>query len=195
MNTKVLDITSLSLLDVYRAQTTKRWHIVESKRTQSVAEHGYMVAMISLSILKAIKIQDLNIKNLVMKWALVHDLPEVILGDAPSPVKKALKKEYDKLEKQVDPKWYGFKESLPSFVKNVVKIADLIDALVFLSKESTTHQSAAAFYNISKNFYSYIKQLEIEQPNVGWGQCFKVSQEFFSSKETLVEQILSTTLP
>lgn len=136
-----MDITSLTLADILRAQHVTRWHILrEYGRTQSVAEHSYNVAMIARAVLQAICSNGLagitNYEALlpkVLQWALIHDLPEVVLGDTVTITKRQAPEAFAAMEKRVDPNAYDFKSALPEIVIDVVKIADLLDAINHLN--------------------------------------------------------------
>lgn len=134
-------ITGLSLADCSRTQHVKRWHIVDMKKEQSVAEHSFMVALISREILRlADEKLGSNIKSdykyyndfvqETLEYSLTHDLDEVITGDIPSPVKARLGDSIGRLEKHIDPE----KPSVTPFVKDVVKLADYIEAAHHLKK-------------------------------------------------------------
>lgn len=133
-------ITGLSLADCSRTQHVKRWHIVDMKKEQSVAEHSFMVALISREILRladekaaAPKSDHIHYNDFIqetLEYSLTHDLAEVITGDIPSPVKARLGNAVDWLEGDIDPK----KPAVTPFVKNVVKLADYIEAAHHLKK-------------------------------------------------------------
>ena len=83
-------IENLSNSDILLAQHVKRWHMIRMSDEQSVAEHSYNVAMLTIKLLR-----DLD-KNgyygitpeeqlAVLEWALCHDIHEIEHGDVPSP--------------------------------------------------------------------------------------------------------------
>lgn len=92
-----------------------RWHIVQTAREQSLAEHSFNVAQIALSVLRAIGPAE-GWEGRVALAALDHDIDEVITGDAPTPSKG--KKAYD--------------FSGPMTPEKIVKIADIIEAYIFI---------------------------------------------------------------
>ena len=138
--TPIPKITALTLADVFRAQHTTRWHILrESGRTQSVAEHSFNVALIAREVLSAVCSDGptgrANFEVLlprVLEFALVHDLPEVVLGDTVTITKRQAPEAFVAMERRVDPDGADFKAGLPKIVLDVVKVADLLDAIYHL---------------------------------------------------------------
>lgn len=83
-------IENLSNNDILLAQHVKRWHMIRMGDKQSVAEHSYNVAMLTIKMLR-----DLDRDGAygitaeeqlsVLEWALCHDIHEIEHGDVPSP--------------------------------------------------------------------------------------------------------------
>ena len=115
----------LKIQDILRAQDIKRWTIVRTVRNQSVAEHTFNVVMIARAIAALAKIDD----DEIIKFALEHDLDEILTGDIPSPTKKRARSigvDLNKLESKG-------KHAMPGpEVRAVVKAADMIENLWFL---------------------------------------------------------------
>lgn len=105
----------MNIQDVLRAQGVKRWHIVETVRQQSIAEHQWNVAMITREICKRMHWPTENTLFLIAK-ACMHDIDEVIEGDMPSPSKDG-------------PKSYSDDRG-----GAIVKVADLIEAWWFINE-------------------------------------------------------------
>ncbi len=85
-------IENLSNSDILLIQHVKRWHMIRMKDEQSVAEHSYNVAMLTMRMLRKLDRQhDLGLtadEQLdVLEWALCHDVHEIEHGDVPSPSK------------------------------------------------------------------------------------------------------------
>lgn len=110
----------LKLVDILRAQSIKRWTIVNTAKQQSLAEHTFNVMAIARRICTALNIDDRN----VMKYAFDHDLDEVLTGDIPTPAKKRL---------EIDLPYNGNGKELCSELElAVVKTADVMEALIFI---------------------------------------------------------------
>lgn len=117
----------LKLHEILRASVVKRWGIVNVVRTQSIAEHSYNVCMIVRCLCKLLDKDDVE----VMKAALSHDLDEVIYGDIPSPMKQRM------LIDGVDLNKYMSKERpLDMEMKQLLKLADLLESIIFLQDHS-----------------------------------------------------------
>lgn len=131
-------ILDFSFDQAMRLSYIKRWGIIEMSRVQTVAEHSYNVAMISGSLVSDLsrsKIQlPARLMESVINWALLHDLPEIATGDIPSSLKGSIKEAVDKAEKDMFPQWHGHKMSLSDTVKDIVKIADYVDAIQYADK-------------------------------------------------------------
>lgn len=93
----------------------KRWHIVSTRKTQSLAEHSFNVALIAMEVIRLWGEPE-NWAGRIAVLALEHDLDEVIVGDIPTPAKG--RAEYD-FSGKVTPEL-------------VVKVADIIDAYTFI---------------------------------------------------------------
>ena len=105
----------MNIQDVLRAQGVKRWHIVETVRQQSIAEHQWNVAAITADLCQRMGWPKENTMHLISK-ACMHDIDEVLNGDMPSPSKGA-------------PKSYDDDRG-----GAIVKAADLIEAWWFINE-------------------------------------------------------------
>lgn len=137
----------LTLDEKLRTAHVVRWQIVNVGRSQSVAEHSFLVQVLAIHIARAIKWSNkrggpINVEKEynIMRWAMWHDMMEVKTGDINTPVKIFLRQvagddvisrveysyseEYEKISKEVG-----------DTVKDIVKLADYMEALNFLSEE------------------------------------------------------------
>lgn len=131
---------NLNLKDVYRATDVNRWGIVKVARNQSIAEHSFQVAMIASRICDLLGEHQCFKDNVVWR-ALTHDLTEVLTGDLASPLKPLLGDEAQARLK-------SFEQSITilglpqaqgeSKAQQVVKAADLIEAIAFLDQNAMT---------------------------------------------------------
>lgn len=118
-----------------------RWSIVRLNKEQSVLEHTGLVAMYTLDICEILNYQW-NTKPIdvraALKWALHHDYPEVVSGDIPSPVKKMIstKEGIAEFEERIFNNRFGiYTPELPEYIENIVKTADLLEAVLKLTSE------------------------------------------------------------
>ncbi len=133
-------IYDFSFEQVMRLSSIRRWGIIEMSRDQSVAEHSYNVAMIAFAIASHDSFGEVmggdhgEFLGSVMKWALVHDLPEVVSGDIPTPVKKYLGSALDDMEEDMFPLFSEYGGRVSYLAHAIVKVADFIDAIQFARK-------------------------------------------------------------
>jgi len=73
---------------VMRVSAVKRWHMIETVRTQTLAEHSANVALLAMVIARMAPMEYFDTYAAVGIAALVHDVSEVFTGDIPTPTKK-----------------------------------------------------------------------------------------------------------
>lgn len=146
----------LNLTQRLRMAHVKRWHIVCTATPQSVAEHTLRVEWITEDFLKTAGMfnYDDNFTLNALRWAKIHDLPEVLLGDVPTPGKEIiesinwatsptgddmlLEDVFEIAHSMVDREWHELRDCLDSNksmrgVIWLVKLADLVEAMDFLA--------------------------------------------------------------
>ncbi len=126
------------------ASVVKRWSIVRTFQPDSVAEHSYYVTFYAVQIARLIEwpgpMADL------MYMSLMHDVEETFIGDIVSPVKHAVLDEgkygnyiTDQMKQRlplVDTQLDVIAESQwGTNIEKIVKVADKIDAVLFLITE------------------------------------------------------------
>jgi HD superfamily phosphodiesterase len=114
---------------VMRIQAVKRWHMIDTTRTQNLAEHSANVAMLATLIALTAPINFFDDHIHVGAVALVHDLPEAFTGDIPSHTKKRLQG-VDELEKIVTPSLFMIE--CRSSTAILVKMCDIADGIRFI---------------------------------------------------------------
>ena len=134
----------LSIRDQLRMANVERWQIMKTDRQQNVAEHTCNVMLIAMDILDRWeqhpdlplgRLGDLgNIRSGVLMACLYHDLPEVVLGDLPSPLKDAMGPAASQELKNIE---QSFEPSYPAagIQASILKAADLMDAIHFLRQQ------------------------------------------------------------
>lgn len=112
--------------DVMRSSHVKRWHMVDTLKSQSLAEHAFNVASYAAFLAD----RRGTPKKEVLWAALYHDISEVMTGDLVPVLKRVIK--YDD---PIEAKLTYMGE--PTATKNeeiheIVKLADMVDAVHFL---------------------------------------------------------------
>lgn len=137
-------ILDFSYGQVMRMSNVKRWGIITMSRQQSVAEHSYNVACIAMAISGEILNSSsarhdidyqVTINNAaLLQWCLCHDLPEVVTGDIPTPLKRMVGDTIELFEMKLFPAHYEMKtmmlKSCP-LEHAIYKVADYSDAIQF----------------------------------------------------------------
>lgn len=73
----------------------------------------------------------------IMKYASLHDIPELLMGDLPSPLKAHIERisgtnnHIDKIEQEIAPWLFRMKREMRRKHLLIVKLADIIDALFY----------------------------------------------------------------
>lgn len=118
-----------------RLSRVERWAIIHTIQTQSVAEHCYNVALIADRLaVHCLGITDPGTLYNINRWALRHDKLEATTGDVPTIVKDCLD------ESTLTDRYSDFVVDGGNYepgVRNIVKIADRLDAILFLALEES----------------------------------------------------------
>lgn len=132
-------MTDNQLLDLLALSHVPRWTIIATSRQQSVAEHSHRVAVIAQYILDDIAPSASNgWHEEILRWAIMHDGPEAITGDIPTPFKRILHESGFETSESQACEWYSEEKRKVSAVKkSVVSLADTIEAVSFISKWGT----------------------------------------------------------
>lgn len=139
-------MTRLTLAQRLRCAHVKRWNMVRVLREQNLAEHLMLVQIVALETVDQYLSGPNHAANPdklradVMEWAMWHDMPEVVTGDVPTPMKKFVAAHGTKallhaIERQVDGRHHELRESVGETVLLIVKFADLYEAIHFLHRE------------------------------------------------------------
>ena len=129
---------SLTTAEQLRACHVRRWHIVQTSREQTLAEHSFAVAVIAGTLAAAMHYKGLmhdRLKLALLQHALAHDLIEVRTGDMPTPFKRFLEKAggagiVEKAEDLVDSDHSGaMRQVAGTEIETIVKLSDLIEAI------------------------------------------------------------------
>lgn len=114
-----------------RLSVVKRWGIVRTIVTQSVAEHCFNVQRICIKLAPHFGIVDYDEMFELSQAALHHDDDEAVTGDIPGPAKAHIHAS----EKGVDVGATAWYTDASGQVKEIVKLADMLEAFHFLTME------------------------------------------------------------
>lgn len=175
---KLEQYSFLSLLD--RMKLIARWSLMRSTKTENLAEHSYDVAILAhfLVLLRKHLYKDLPQVNLeeVLTFALYHDVPEVLTGDLPTPVKyysQEMKTAFSQVEAEARDKLL---ENTPEVLREAYE-------QVFVLEENPW---IYAFVKAADRLSAYLKCCkELQMGN----------QEFSLAKEQCFEDLKKSDLP
>jgi len=146
---------------VIRFQSVKRWHMIDTTRQQTLAEHSANVSLLAYYIAKTAPGMYFGTSQAAALCGILHDLPEVYTGDIPSHTKKQLAG-IDELESSVIPKVYI--EEWPSQLKKMVKMCDLADGIRFMRNHGIGTTAAHAKDGLAAQLINLSGQVATEWP-------------------------------
>jgi hypothetical protein len=114
---------------VMRMHSVKRWHMIDTTRQQTLAEHSANVAMLIMLIASTAPMFTFGNPAMLAAAALVHDIPECFTGDIPTLTKRSLQG-LESLEDKVTPA--VFKMELAGDSAALLKMCDLADGIRFI---------------------------------------------------------------
>lgn len=120
----------------------KRWTLVGTTETSTVASHSFNVAMIALAIHKRMFNTGHIDKNVLCFHALMHDVDEAETGDIPTPTKIAIRAKGVEPNKLFDTQ--GSVPAPPAEYQIIIKLADLIENYIFIHEHGVGARARAA---------------------------------------------------
>jgi 5'-deoxynucleotidase YfbR-like HD superfamily hydrolase len=138
----------------------ERFNYHPRNHKETVDQHSYWVAIYTLELCKTMNVQSHIMFN-SLRHALLHDVEEAITNDIPGPVKRGrawkdvelvARQELEMPEEEHDP-----------LVKQIVKAADLISALVFADEE--VKMGNWYFKQIRAELLHAIQSLKLQEAN------------------------------
>lgn len=159
----------LKIQDILRASDVKRWSTLNTSRQQSVAEHTFNVVMIARAICKRAGMAD----DLVTKYALEHDLDEILTGDIITPVKMKMKEAGFDIKQIED----GGLNAWSDDAYLIVKMADMIEGLWFLSDNAIGRYATEELAIYEKRVNDYLEAIRSDGLRVaGFGVLSDIEQ-------------------
>ena len=139
------NIPTYALLDL---DSISRWHMVNTTAPDTVASHSFRVAMIAIAIQMELDPNDEEAIKDLAYHSLFHDAEEAYSGDIATHAKAKIQASGVDLEAI-----FGRGSDMPDYISQIIKIADKMDALLFIDAHGVGPRAADALtYNISKYF-------------------------------------------
>jgi 5'-deoxynucleotidase len=166
---------SLTTAEQLRACHVRRWHIVQTSREQTLAEHSFAVAVIAGTLAASMRYKGLMHHTLQLKLlqhALAHDLIEVRTGDMPTPFKRFLEKAggpgiVEKAEDLVDSDHTGAMRTVEGTeIETIVKLADMIEAIYFLQDNGVGAHAKTVLDGLRYNLSVAVNEAERAWPEM-----------------------------
>ena len=165
-----------------RMKYINRWALMKNTRSENLSEHSGDVAAIAhaIAVLKNLRFGGSVNAERAAVLGLYHDMPEIITGDMPTPVKyhsKTLHKAFLEVEEEACGRLlsmlpkdmestfrpYFFKEEEDEYLWKIVKAADKISALIKCIEEEKggNREFSAALASTKKA----IEKMELPEAN------------------------------
>lgn len=137
---------------VMRVHAVKRWHMIDTTRVQTLAEHSANVALLAMLIAKTAPIEWFDTYAVVAAAALVHDIPETFTGDIPSHTKRHLNSDgLRQLECDITP--VTFFVSTNVHTKALIKLCDIADGIRFIRLHGVDLTATHARVGLENQFH------------------------------------------
>ena len=181
----------LKFTDITRTRDVKRWHSVKVRREQNIAEHQYLVAMLANEM--AVRILGCEYSDesyrMLMDYALRHDMPEIMLGDIPLPIKQSIEEYYpgtnflESMEESICAQFSAAKKRvIDTPLKCIVNLCDLLDAILFI-KEEVSDDRSGEIYTATVKVFVAEKELAAERyPQLDWEQAEMMLSAFLEKR-------------
>lgn len=133
-------MTLEQLREIYKLKHIIRYNTRRHIKDESVAEHSFYVALISLMLCKEKELDAKTTMDAVVK-ALLHDMPEIEINDITHDAKEKLKlrpylKKYeDAYYKEHFPDYYQLMSQNKGIASTIVEIADAMSVLQYSDNE------------------------------------------------------------
>ena len=116
---------------IYAGGAVKRYHVMDTLRQQTNAEHSFGVAWLVYLL------TDRRPSIGLLMAALSHDLPEQVTGDLPAPAKRALgiSEQFAAYEEQILDAAAMIAYPITAFEERVLKLADTAELCLYCIKE------------------------------------------------------------
>jgi len=166
----------MTLAEQMRAGHVNRWQVVQTARPQTLAEHLFLVSVLSMDLASKIGwdgLRDANRRMQLMYWALCHDIIEVKTGDICTPFKQVLKMAGGdeivyQAEALVDPNHVEFFKSFVQGtpIEAIVKISDMLEAINFLGDNGIGSHAIEVYKNMVAQLLQMVEKYDAMFPDL-----------------------------
>ncbi len=153
-----------ALETVMRLHSVKRWHMIDTTRQQTLAEHSANVALLAFLIAKTAPIEFFDTYAAVTAAALIHDVPEAFTGDIPSHTKRELSG-IEELEQRVGAT--EFQVEVNENTRMLIKLCDLADGIRFIRLHGVDMTAQHARGGLEAQM---VKRLQVASEDLNWPQ-------------------------
>lgn len=159
-----------TLMDIYQLKDVIRYNCRKHIKDESVAEHSFYVALMSLMICEEKHIKDERIIRDAVTKSLLHDMPEIDLNDITHNVKEALNLR-PMLKKYEDE---YFEHKFPEYAKLMADDSEnVVNTIVLLADSMSVKQFCMNEINLGNNdpeikkiYESSVKRCEKHEHNL-----------------------------
>lgn len=181
-----LSDSRLNIVDIARSPYVTRWNSVAVHRAQNVAEHSFMATMYALELARQVY-PDMaaEAKLKLLEYCLWHDIPEVVTGDMPTPLKRIIEARHpgliDSIETQACPEAHELKQQLSATpLQRLAKLADMLDAIVFLHHEAKEPTAETIKMKLISRFHELVTDSTDLYPDLHWSHCSQVLDQLLT---------------
>jgi 5'-deoxynucleotidase YfbR-like HD superfamily hydrolase len=167
---------------VMRISAVKRWHMIDTTRTQTLAEHAANVGLLAYIIAGTSPRAFFGAPEEALECGILHDMPEVFLGDIPTHTKRWLSGgELELAEQSITPR---FLRSTPSpDLKQLIKICDLVDGIRFVRLHGVDMTAEHAMVGLEEQLHrAYATSREKWPPEV-WQNAYRKTHFYAYEQE------------
>ncbi|MCK5894214.1 MAG: HD domain-containing protein [Endozoicomonadaceae bacterium] len=185
----------MNIYDIARSADVTRWHSVSCYRYPSIAEHSFLVTMYASALANIIYPSIATDEKLaLLQFCLWHDMPETLTGDLATPLKRRLEASFpegdsplEQIEESLCPEYKAFKDNLKDELKRIAKLADIMEAMKFISSEGKGGVSQHIFYERQKTFKELVKDSSKKYPYLNWQAADTLLQELLNGTPTMID--------
>jgi 5'-deoxynucleotidase YfbR-like HD superfamily hydrolase len=199
----------LTTRDRLRSRSVDRWHTVLTSTKQNIAEHSHCMGIIAEALLEEIynstadslqgKSPSIEERYAVLKYAQLHDLPEVVTGDMSSPFKRFLKERlagFDALMDEVEHSLLPELEKLNEYMNTeqrhlpiVLKMADMLEAYSYflVGRGLDVQHNDVVLGKLNEYLTTLVNTGEEIYPEFNWQACWTLREDIADGDSVVLD--------